>query len=50
VAEADGDIDWNAQADSTITRAHQPAAGARKGGSTRRIRRHVKVWVVPGEG
>ncbi|PZF83974.1 hypothetical protein C1I99_30675 [Micromonospora deserti] len=50
VAETDGDVDWNAQADSTIARAHQHAAGARKGGSTRRIRRHVKVWVVPGEG
>jgi transposase len=50
LAEADGDIDWNAQADSTIVRAHQHAAGARKGGSPRQIRRHVRVWVVPGEG
>jgi transposase len=32
LAEADGDVDWNAQADSTIVRAHQHAAGARKGG------------------
>ncbi|XVS61727.1 IS5 family transposase [Actinosynnema sp. CA-299493] len=32
-AEAGGDIDWDAQADSTIVRAHQHAAGARKGGS-----------------
>jgi transposase len=32
LAEADGDVDWDAQADSTIVRAHQHAAGARKGG------------------
>ena len=31
-ADADGDLDWNAHADSTIVRAHQHAAGARKGG------------------
>jgi len=31
-AEAAGDIDWDAQIDSTIVRAHQHAAGARKGG------------------
>ncbi|MFC4129039.1 IS5 family transposase [Hamadaea flava] len=34
LAEADGDIDWDAQIDSTIVRVHQHAAGARKGGST----------------
>jgi transposase len=33
LAEAEGAIDWNAQADSTVVRAHQHAAGARKGGS-----------------
>ena len=32
LAGADGDIDWNARADSTIVRAHQHAAGARKVG------------------
>jgi hypothetical protein len=32
LAEADGDVDWDAQADSTIVRDHQHAAGARKGG------------------
>jgi transposase len=32
LAEADADIDWDAQADSTVVRAHQRAAGARKGG------------------
>jgi transposase len=31
-ADAVGDLDWRAQADSTIVRAHQHAAGARKGG------------------
>jgi hypothetical protein len=31
-AELDGDIGWNAQVDATIVRAHQQAAGARKGG------------------
>ncbi|WP_425565644.1 hypothetical protein [Pilimelia columellifera] len=31
-ADAAGDLDWAAQADSTIMRAHQHAAGARKGG------------------
>jgi transposase len=47
LAEAEQDIDWNAQADSTIVRAHQHAAGARKGGWMPRPRRHVKVWVAP---
>lgn len=31
-ADAAGDLDWHANADSTIVRAHQHAAGARKGG------------------
>jgi hypothetical protein len=31
-AEANGEIDWDAQVDSTVVRAHQHAAGARKGG------------------
>jgi transposase len=47
LAQAEDDINWDAQADSTIVRAHQHAAGARKGGSPARIRRHVKVWVAP---
>jgi len=37
-AEANGEIDWDAQVDSTIVRAHQHAAGARKRGSARRNR------------
>jgi transposase len=32
-AEAAGDLDWDAQADTTIVRAHQHAAGARKRGT-----------------
>lgn len=48
LAEADCDIDWDAQADSTVVRAHQHAAGARKGGSARRNRRHGKGSAVPG--
>jgi len=47
LAEADADIDWHAQADATIVRAHQHAAGARKGGSRRLIRRHTRGWVAP---
>jgi transposase len=31
-AEEAGDIDWDAQVDATVVRAHQHAAGARKGG------------------
>jgi transposase len=31
-ADAAGELDWAGQADSTIVRAHQDAAGARKGG------------------
>jgi transposase len=46
LAEADGDIDWRAQADSTIVRAHQHAAGAVKGGTVRLIRRRGKDWAA----
>lgn len=35
-ADAAGDIDWLVAVDSTIVRAHQHAAGARKGGTTGR--------------
>jgi transposase len=31
-ADAAGDLDWAAQVDSTIARAHQHSAGARQGG------------------
>lgn len=32
-ADSTGDIDWLVSIDSTVVRAHQHAAGARKGGS-----------------
>lgn len=35
-ADAAGDIDWTVSVDSTIVRAHQHAAGARKGGAEAR--------------
>jgi transposase len=35
-ADAAGDIDWLVSVDSSIVRAHQHAAGARKGGSAAR--------------
>lgn len=47
LAEAAGEVDWNAQADSTVVRAHQHAAGARKRGSRLLIRRQPKGWVAP---
>jgi len=31
-ADAGGDLDWHGHADSSVVRAHQHAAGARKGG------------------
>lgn len=34
--DAAGDVDWLVSVDSTIVRAHQHAAGARKGGSATR--------------
>jgi hypothetical protein len=33
-ADAIGDIDWLVSVDSTVVRAHQHAAGARKRGTT----------------
>lgn len=35
-ADATGDIEWLVSVDSTVVRAHQHAAGARKGGSATR--------------
>jgi transposase len=34
-ADGAGQLDWDAQVDSSVVRAHQHAAGARKGGSAR---------------
>lgn len=44
-ADADEDLKWAVSVDSTIVRAHQHAAGARKRGPRRRTRRprHRKV-------
>lgn len=50
LAELDADIDWDAQVDATIVRAHQHAAGAAKRGSRRRMRRHAKGSAGPGAG
>jgi transposase len=50
LAEADEDVDWDAQADSTIVRTHQHAAGARKGGSPLRNRGNAKGSAGPGAG
>ncbi|OKK16293.1 transposase [Streptomyces sp. CB00455] len=36
-ADAAGTVDWLASVDSTVVRAHQHAAGARKGGSAARL-------------
>jgi transposase len=38
-ADGAGELDWAAQIDSTVVRAHQHAAGARKGGWTRTTQR-----------
>ena len=46
-ADAVGDVDWLVAVDSTIVRAHQHAAGARKGGPARR---QITPWDDPAEG
>ena len=43
-ADAAGTLDWDAQVDSTVVRAHQHAAGARKGGSRRSRQAGSKRW------
>jgi transposase len=47
LAELDDDIEWDAQIDATIVRAHQHAAGAAKRGSTSPKRRHAKASDAP---
>jgi transposase len=49
-ADAAGQLDWNAHADSTVVRAHQHAAGARKGGSAAVTQRDGKHSASPGAG
>jgi transposase len=58
LADAAGLITWDVSVDSTIARAHQHAAGARKGGTGRRNRRvhpglpnlTIMRWVGHGAG
>jgi len=49
-ADAAGELDWNAQIDSSVVRAHQHAAGARKGGSRRSRQAASKRWDGHGVG
>jgi transposase len=46
-ADAAGDIDWLVSVDSTIVRAHQHAAGARKGGRGKRAKRTITPSADP---
>jgi transposase len=57
LADAAGRITWDVSVDSTITRAHQHAAGARKRGTCRPSRpagwslsRPITRWAAPGVG
>jgi transposase len=43
-ADGAGELDWHAQIDSTVVRAHQHAAGARKGGSRRSRQAASRRW------
>jgi transposase len=49
-ADAAGELDWAAQIDSSVVRAHQHAAGARKGGSRRSRQAGSRRWGAPGVG
>ncbi len=56
-ADAAGRITWDVSVDSTIARAHQHAAGARKRGICKlnhpgasRSNRLITAWVAPGAG
>jgi transposase len=49
-ADAAGELDWDAQIDSSVIRAHQHAAGARKGGSPRSRQAASKRWGGHGAG
>jgi transposase len=49
-ADAAGELNWDAQVDSTIVRAHQHAAGARKGGARRSRQAASKRWGGHGAG
>ena len=47
-ADAAGELDWRVLVDTSVVRAHQHAAGARKGGWPRRRRRRSRGWAAPG--
>jgi transposase len=49
-ADAAGELDWHAQIDSTVVRAHQHAAGARKRGTRRSGQAASKRWGGHGVG
>jgi transposase len=49
-ADGAGELDWDAQIDSSVVRAHQHAAGARKGGSRRSRQAASKRWGGHGVG
>jgi transposase len=49
-ADAAGQLDWHGHADSTVVRAHQHAAGARKGGSTAVTQRDGRDSASPAAG
>ena len=49
-ADGAGKLDWNGQVDSSVVRAHQHAAGARKGGSRRSRQAGSKRWGGHGVG
>jgi transposase len=49
-ADAAGQLDWDAQIDSSVVRAHQHAAGVRKGGWTPTTQRGGKRSAGHGAG
>jgi transposase len=49
-ADAAGELDWDAQIDSSVVRANQHAAGARKGGRTPTTQRGSRRWGGHGAG
>jgi transposase len=49
-ADGAGELDWHAQIDSTVVRAHQHAAGARHGGSRRSRQAGSRRWAGRGVG
>jgi transposase len=46
-ADAAGELDWRVQADSSVVRAHQHAAGAAKGGDAAGLGRQAGVGPLP---